>query len=342
MLPRADQSKSALLRLPTELRLMILHKLLVTDGPLLDRGQYRLDVSKQARKDFECTCNIPDLMTEMRSGSCLMHGLVLGYALSPAILGTCQLLCTEGQPLLHGENTIGVRLSNTHPSTYSIFSTRTVAYIPALDMTNGYGCHYRDALDQHEVDLAMRFSSLRIEVTPIDNEMPSSQAVREVLRALTPGTAGTNIMVHVNLMNTCNTDSILRFLKAFKIMRCKKFQMIGVPDAFALQVENIIMIITGDTTIVDLEQRFYLLSQSTALRNFLRQPSPLGELVQFHQPGYGFYTQAMEVLQSAMEDCDEAIFRATLTKIGPVLRDHYERLHSDVNIAYEEACEILQ
>lgn len=91
--PAASQNGSPFVRLPAELKLIILRKLLVTSKPVGKPQTYKPDYRLPRRW--------------MKQGKRMRKKKrVRGYQLHPQILATCQQLFNEGRHLLYTENTL--------------------------------------------------------------------------------------------------------------------------------------------------------------------------------------------------------------------------------------------
>lgn len=244
-LPAANQNQSSFMRLPAEIRLIILRELLVAREPIDKRtrtgeqagpnGKYKDKRGRFTRK---------------------YENFYFSYGLCPTILSTCQSLLSEGWSLMYHEN---ILVLNMHAGWTGEHESR-------IFMHGCTGCVASGALQDK---LA---SSLDFTVSQARSSWPLSQTYfldrfQQFLINLAPN-AGTflgppirglaQIMqrksMEVRTSFTQGTpDAYKRWqLKSFQLMRCKKFALVPMAG-FEDVVQETKKIVESNDKVVELE-----------------------------------------------------------------------------------------
>ncbi|KAK5330941.1 hypothetical protein LTR70_000263 [Exophiala xenobiotica] len=325
-LPRAKQSRSSLMRLPSELRLMILRELLVNEQPLLDRTLYEAKKSTEAAKDTEDTCDLP--ATEGDGLFFPKTQFVSGYELNPAILRACQQLYAEGRPVLYAENIIGLRVCSSAWTKFIInrgdiktLKPWTIS-LPAYDM--GQYTDNMTLLHEREIEFVSCFKSLHIALY-IAHDRTLTRFPRLAIRCLAPAMTDSTVGIHVHEMHAGDDASILCFLKVFNLARCKALSFIGVSETTTSQTKHVVDTATGSSPVVDLGVQLDQIWDHSSLRYFM--------CAGYDSAFVAWARQKLCALETAAVDCNSEAFCKIISEIIPKLDQEFEAIRQRLEIS---------
>ena len=327
------------MRLPAELRFMILRKLLLSEQPLADRRRYPgKNSSSVTRYDRSTSESLETRIGSSKTAS--VPQLVSGYGLDPTILQTCQKLSTECWQMLYGENTTGLRISylDFHPFSLSWGPERLESAIslPAYRVGSNSKGRLRTAraLNEKEVDFALRFTHFHFELdmTYGGSRPFEPEVLRPMLRALASNTTNSTITARIACREEGDGDSIMVFAKAFKIVRCRALSFSGMPDTLASDIEDIVATATGTTPIVDLRERYDHILSHSAIRYFTHS------LGNGQKPGSvlnAWADRKITALRTAVVDCDASTFDGVIAEIIPEIDREFRELEPCIDLEYQ-------
>jgi len=315
------------MRLPSELRLMILRELLVNEQPLLDRTRYEAKKSNEAAKDTEDPCDLP-----AAEGDGLFFAktqFVSGYELNPAILRACQQLYAEGRPVLYAENIIGLRVCSSDRNKFIIHRgdiktlTPWSISLPAYNM--GQYTENMRLLHKREIEFVSCFKSFHIALY-ITHDRTPTRFPRLAIRCLAPAMTDSTVCIHVHEMDPVDDASILCFSKVFNLIRCKALSFIGVPETTTSQTKHIVATATGTSPVVDLVVQLDQIWDRPSLRYFM-----CGGGYDF-----GFLTWVRQkpcALETATMDCNSETFCKLKSELISEVDKEFEAVRRRLDIS---------
>ncbi|KAK5958575.1 hypothetical protein OHC33_000418 [Knufia fluminis] len=243
---------------------MVLRWLLVSSQPLAERREYAVKKPDQTIEESEVTCKITTTQPDGKGSCSMSQKIVHGYGLDSTILRVCQQLCVEGWAVLYGENTITLRMQ-CDDGVYYFADNPWVSLLAYHDKAGRR--EHGSMLTGQEKDFALRFVRYHFEFNETSKPLPP-WFFRSVLRDLASGLLDGGITAVFDVHNGHEED-ILPLVKAFKLVRCKTLQFIGLPDTIAHHVENVTAVATGTEHVVDLEETYSQIFSHPALKYFM-------------------------------------------------------------------------
>lgn len=259
-----SQRSSPFVRLPGEIKLIILRHLLVRDKPISTRTDYEILVEGAKRDERG---RFVKRTTQKQQ--------VQGYNLSPAILRTCQRLFADGLPILYGDNTLEVCVGTAATAHTSWSSSLRTLELAPKGQFNKQGITARMSIFENQhilqcgrrndwtfdnvmIDTAQRFSKYLIKANYNPDILHVAQ-LRSLLRRGASIFAGSNAKLVINWNSPYFPEPLpynlaphqLRTIKAFTLLRCKSFQLLRITDPDAIAVGEVITKCPID---IDLEQ----------------------------------------------------------------------------------------
>ncbi|KAK5944496.1 hypothetical protein PMZ80_003778 [Knufia obscura] len=240
----SPQQQSTLMRLPAEIRLMILHELLVSTLPIAKRQQY-------LEQGFQPTSE-KRKRNARGQFSRKTANYVTGQRLNPAILLTCQNLLLEGWDLLYHENTLSIALRSSNSIDYNDHRCHSCTFVYALEgkcIFRGYGSPKKFVPGLES--FLSRFKRFHIDYNVGPDRRLYSDA-RTMVIALGQVLAGASVSIDPIGQSMSGSDvEVRRRLNIFQLLRSKAFDIITTSVSQDV-VKEIRQIVTSDQTIVDL------------------------------------------------------------------------------------------
>jgi len=310
------------MRLPVELRLIVLRDLLVNAQPLLYRRLYETRKFDEMAQGPEATSDSPAI--EEGSLTSPKAHIDSGYDLNPVVLYVCQQLYAEGRPVLYVENTIGLRV-NASAETSRIVPQGQAMSLPPRSMSLLAYDAFRyikgmKLLHEQATELASRFRNFHIALY-ISRDKTPTRFPRRALQCLAPAMTGSTVGVHVYAMDSADDTTTMCFLRAFKLIRCKTLSLVGVPDSLASQAQRVIATATGDSPVVDLGKRLDQIWDHQSLDYIMRSG--------YRGPWFGYTGWAarrLGALETAAKESNTEAFHKTISQMGPELRKASQRI----------------
>lgn len=329
----ASQAQSPLMQLPAEIRLLILRELLLSSKPLAERQTY----TKQGLR-LPSGAPTRDVEGQFLEKSVMMAS---GHRLTPAILVACQLLLSEGWPVLYEENTLAIQLfSGSRPRTedHAWYNYNRVS----IDALGGIGTFEGGILWTRSASparaLISRFKNLHISlnakyatsVKSLFGYEHFANAVRTIAPLLT---ASCVELAVIDQSSRLSSSQLRRQLKVFQILRCKHFKINGtslVKCALddidnAKTVQTIESTITSDRPVVLLYKVVRKLWETVQL------------LDEFYMtvndyPGRGWLSDFEDKIDNAVMDYDSETLFQLRGELFSRLRDGVTRLEHEACI----------
>lgn len=245
------------MRLPAELRLMVLRYLLVANEPISSREPYKYSYA---------VYGIQKLFVK-ETGKVTISG----YGLTPSVICTCQRLAPEALAVLYGENTLQINIATnwirgpiTFPMNRAILHCMT-GIRAELDIFGKERLLSHDGYngwnqDKKLTNIASRFRNFVIKIQT-DQERQHANQLRHMFHLIASLLLRSNVEVTISIRNhlsvpisTIPMDIQIEIAKAFMILRTSKFRFLNLTAPNTLVIQNII---TSKQPAIDLED-FYI------------------------------------------------------------------------------------
>jgi len=270
-LPKLVQEQSFFLRLPVEIRLIILRELLCSPDVLNERQTYEsprpnatLQTQTPSTKKRERASlprkakqKVPADKTQVSTAP--KTETVKGYHLYPVVLRCSQRLLDDGLAILYRENTLGLVVHDSTDSDgnwYPQDPVRLAIYAckedPIFHISD-----YRSSLGSSYVqDLAYKFGRFNVEVCTFDyyygSAIDHTGSFIGYLQTLFAN-CYVRVVIMSNGMSAEMTDAMDRLLQGFKRLRCSDMVIEGVLSELA---ESIVKIATSREPVINLFPSF--------------------------------------------------------------------------------------
>jgi len=222
----ASQAQSPLMQLPAEIRLLILRELLLSSKPIAERQTY-------TKQGLRLPSGVP---TRDAKGQFLKKSAIMasGHRLTPAILVACQLLLSEGWPVLYEENTLAIQIFSGYRPRNPGDRPSFHYYRVSIDALGGIGTFERGIPWTRSVSparaLISRFKNLHISLnaryaTSVKEILGYEHFANAVGTIAPLLTASCVELAVIGQSSRLSSSQLRRQLKVFQILRCKHFKI---------------------------------------------------------------------------------------------------------------------
>ena len=315
-----NQGYSPLMRLPAEIRVAILHELLVSDGILVHRKPYddpgfvppeRGQRVRNAKGRFQRARKSPKV--------------VQGYRLNPTILRVCQDLLREGWPILYNKNVLAIHIhaGETVRADCSAPDNTCKCGVYAY-VLEAQGLLGKSATSVANSDTAMffsRFGTFRLDLYVADSDR-RYRFLRHAVQNMAQILAHKKIQVSMTRMYHVTPDStwVKSYINVFQLLRCKAFTFLE-PNAFKTISANVEQIATSGQPVVDLAAEMHLQSLTS-----VREALKTWYSKTYNQGGLSWLGNHEQHMRNCATDFDVKEFSSAKQKLLEVFETESNRL----------------